>query len=299
MSLGRIFGIGLAAIIGLGAITIIGGSWYTIDQGERGVLLRNGAVIGSAEPGLGFKFPIIDSVVRVSTREQAIKWICFDNECINKGDWPVMQAYSKDQQAADIRVSVNFSVPPDQVTELYTDYDTIGNLISRSVSRKAQQAVKQTFGKYNAATAVVERQRLAQESLEALKGMMINEPIVITALQIENIDYSEVYERAIEERMLAEVEVAKRNQQLATEEINARIAVTQAQGRADSVKAEADANAYKVKIEGEAEAAAIAARGAALADSPALVDLTAVEKWDGVLPTSIPPNGSVPFLGVR
>ena len=32
-------------------------SWYTIDQGERGVILRNGAVVGTAEPGLNFKAP--------------------------------------------------------------------------------------------------------------------------------------------------------------------------------------------------------------------------------------------------
>ena len=46
------------------ALTIFFGSWYQIDQGERGVHLRNGAVIGSSEPGLGFKLPIFDSIIR-------------------------------------------------------------------------------------------------------------------------------------------------------------------------------------------------------------------------------------------
>ncbi len=42
--------------------TVLFGSWYTIDEGHRGVMLRNGAVIGISNPGLGFKFPIVDSV---------------------------------------------------------------------------------------------------------------------------------------------------------------------------------------------------------------------------------------------
>ena len=34
------------------AVIIAAGSWYTVDQTERGVLLRYGAVIGAAQPGL-------------------------------------------------------------------------------------------------------------------------------------------------------------------------------------------------------------------------------------------------------
>ena len=49
---------GLAAIVG---ITLIFGSWYTIDQRERGVILRNGKLVGTATPGLGFKVPMIDT----------------------------------------------------------------------------------------------------------------------------------------------------------------------------------------------------------------------------------------------
>ena len=45
---------------------IVFGSWYTIDQRERGVILRNGRLIGTATPGLGFKLPLVDNVVKVS-----------------------------------------------------------------------------------------------------------------------------------------------------------------------------------------------------------------------------------------
>lgn len=297
--MGRIIGGAAAVIAAFVLLTVMVGSWYTIDQGERGVILRNSAIVGEADPGLHFKLPIVDDVERVDVREQAIKWSCFDQECVNRNhDWPIMQAYSRDQQPADLLVSVNYSIPTDKVTELYSEYGTVDNLISRSLARKAPQAVKQVFGRYNAQTAVAEREQLSLGALEALRKMMEDEPIFIAALQVENIDYSDAYERAIEERMLAEVEVAKRNQQLETEKINAQIVETTAAGAANARKQQADAEAYAISAKGNAEAEAIRARGGALRDNPLLIDLTAVEKWTGSLPTTMPPGSTVPFINI-
>lgn len=86
LPVGRIIGLGLGAIAILFGITIVFASWYTIDQGERGVILRNGKLIGTAEPGLGFKWPWVDSVVRVSTQSHIIKY------CAALGDNPHLVA---------------------------------------------------------------------------------------------------------------------------------------------------------------------------------------------------------------
>jgi regulator of protease activity HflC (stomatin/prohibitin superfamily) len=50
----------IGAVVAILVILVIAaGSWYTVDQTERGVRLRYGAVIGTAQPGLGFKLPLI------------------------------------------------------------------------------------------------------------------------------------------------------------------------------------------------------------------------------------------------
>ena len=36
------------------AVTVLGGATYTLDEGVRGVILRNGKVVGIAEPGLRY-----------------------------------------------------------------------------------------------------------------------------------------------------------------------------------------------------------------------------------------------------
>jgi hypothetical protein len=71
------------------------------------------------------------------------------------------------------------------------------------------------------------------------------------------------------------------------------IAVTQATGRANSIRAEAQAQADATTLRGNAEASAIKAKGDALAANPNLVALIQAERWNGVLPTTLVPGSAV------
>ena len=62
-----IFGTGLVIVA---LIVIVFSTYFTIDQGERGVILHNGAIVGEAEPGLHFKLPIITSIEKISVQIQ-------------------------------------------------------------------------------------------------------------------------------------------------------------------------------------------------------------------------------------
>ena len=84
-----LLGIGLLVLLGL---SIVLDSWYTIDQRERGVILRNGKLIGTALPGLGFKIPFIDTIVKISLETQRVQ---FDK----------VNSYSRDQQPADLSLA--------------------------------------------------------------------------------------------------------------------------------------------------------------------------------------------------
>lgn len=272
------------AATGLLGIGVLWGSWYTIDQGERGVLLRNGAVIGVAEPGLGFKIPFIDGVRRISTQTQAQLYTD-------------ILTYSKDQQTAALAMSVNFRLPPDQVDTIYAEYGSQEGIVSRLLDRQVLEKTKTVFGQFNAVTAIQDRARLNAEVQSAIQSA-VKGPIFVESVQIENIDFSDAYESSIEQRMLAEVEVQKVRQNADREKVQAEIAVIQAQAQADANIAKAKADAEATRLRGEAEADAIRARGKALSDNPALVSLVQAERWDGKLPVTMPPNGSVPFLNV-
>lgn len=264
---------------------ILFGSWYTIDQGERGVLLRNREIIGIIEPGLHFKMPIIDTVSEFSVQTHIVQYTN-------------MATYSRDQQPTSMTVSVNYQLNPGEVDVVYSEYGSEEQLVTRLISPRVESRVKNVFGRFNAVSAIQERERLNLEIKDAIQ-QAVQGPVLIEDVQVESIDFSAAYEASIEARMLAEVEVEKVEQNLAKEKVTAEITVTQAQAEADSTLARARAEAESIRIRGQAEAEAIDARGRALRDNPTLVQLVQAERWDGVLPTTMLPNGTVPILNTK
>ena len=270
---------GLLAVLLLIALM---GSWYTVNETERGVLLRNGALVGVVEPGLSFKIPLIETVKRISVQSNATTY---------QG----LQAYSKDQQTATLNVSVSWHVVPAEVGKVYMQYQDLDGLVSRLTSRQVPTQVENVFGQYNAVSAVQNRGKFVADVTKAIRDSVTG-PVVIDGVQVENIDFSDDYERSIALRMKAEVEVKTREQMLATEQVEAQIVVTRAQADADSKVAQAKADAEATRLRGSAEADAIKAKTLALSSNPMLIELTKAERWDGKLPTTVLPNGTLPFI---
>jgi regulator of protease activity HflC (stomatin/prohibitin superfamily) len=251
------------------------GSFFQVDQGDRAVLLRNGKFTAIAEPGLGFKLPFIDSVREISIRDRTFR---FDK----------LEAYSYDQQPATLVVSVTFHIPPERVGDLYSDYGSVENLQTRMLERKTYDVVKNVFGKFTAVSAIQDREKLGVEVNAAIRAAMADAPVQIAGVQIEEVGFSHAYEQSIEQRMLAQVEIETTRQQKETATINSQIIVVQAKANAD---------AQREKFIAEAEA--IEARAKALAANTNLVQLNAVERWDGKLPSTMLPGSALPFVGVK
>ena len=280
-------GLVMLGLIGVVALTIIFGSWYTVDQTQRGVLLRNGALVEVVQPGLHFKWPWIEAVYKIDMQTHT--------KTVER-----MEAYSADQQPANLRVSVTLHVSPDKVAEMYSrfggDYDAA---LQRLISPHVNQQTKVVFGQYTAARAISARAQLNADAAGALTSAIAYDPVfAIESVQIEDISFSQDYIRSVEARMQAEVEVQRQQQTLAQEKIKAEIAVTQATGRANSIRAEAQAQADATVLRGNAEAAAIKAKADALSSNSNLIALTQAEKWNGALPTTMVPGSTVPFLDV-
>jgi len=226
--------------------------------------------------------PVFDTIKRISVQNLTVQY-------------DKVSAYSKDQQTAEIRVSVSFHVPPGDVILLYSEYGSVEGLTSRLVDRQVPTQVENVFGQYTAISAVQNRVTFVKDVTKAIRDA-VKGPLVIDGVQIENIDFSDAYEKSIELRMQAEVLVQTEKQNLEKEKVQAQIAVTQANGQADSSLARARADAEATRIKGEAEATAIKARAQALAQNQNLVELTKAERWNGVLPTTMIPNATIPFL---
>jgi regulator of protease activity HflC (stomatin/prohibitin superfamily) len=277
----------IAAILVLFGITIVFGSWYTVDQTERGVLLRNGAFIEVVQPGLHFKWPWIEAVYKLDMQTHTYSWA-------------KINSYSADQQPADLKVSVTARLSPDKVPEVYSRFG--GDLkaaVSRLIEPQMNKEVKVIFGQYTAARAVTQRGPLNADVTKSLTDAVSYDPIfIIESVQIENIDFSPEYIKSVEQRMQAEVEVQRIRQNLEREKVQAEIVVTKAKAEADAVRARAQAESDAIRLRGDAEASAIKARAEALGQNPNLVSLVQAEKWDGKLPQTMLPGGSVPMIAL-
>jgi regulator of protease activity HflC (stomatin/prohibitin superfamily) len=259
-------------VVGLILLMTLMGSWYTVDQGERAVVLRLGAIVGEAGPGLHFKFPWINTVHKITVQNQ------------NRRYTP-LEAYSRDQQPANLTVSVSFRAS--DPSAIYSEYGDLQGAVFRLIDPRVMAGVKTIFGQYDAVRAIQERAALNNDISSAVTNA-ITGPIQIISVQVENIDFSEAYEQSVEQRMLAQVEIQRREQNLRTTEVEAQIARTRAEGEANAIR-----------LRGEAEAAAIRARADALRANADLVQLQAVEKWDGKLPTTMLPGSALPFVNLQ
>jgi len=280
---GAIGGLLSVPIIILAVVVVVVWMSYTpIDEGEVGVKLRWGQAVDTLRPGFNIVIPFMETVVRFPTRTQ-------------KNIYAEVEAYSKDIQAAQNRVSVNYSIDGNKAIEVYSRYgaDFLDNIISPIV----QKRLKEIFGKFEAADIVNLRERLGTEIENNVRKNM-PDGILIEGVQIEDIKFSPRYEEAREAAAQAEAAVRKARQELEQKKVDAERVVVQATADATARVTAAKAEAEGIRLKGEAEAAALQAKAAALRDNPGYVALTAAEKWDGKLPTTFVPGSTVPFVTI-
>lgn len=267
-----VFRLGLGLLGALVAVYVLFASWYTVDQGERAVVLRFGAIVGESGPGPHLKVPFIDSVRKITVQNQTRR---YQN----------VEAYSRDQQPANMTISVTYVVS--DPSAVYEQYGDLEGAVMRLIDPRVLSGTKSIFGTYDAVRAIQERAALNRD-FNDIVASAITVPINVISVQIENIDFSEAYEQSVEQRMLAQVEIQRREQNLRTTEVEAQIARTRAEGEAEAIR-----------LRGEAEAAAIRARADALRANADLVQLQAVEKWDGKLPATMVPGSALPFINLQ
>jgi len=261
---------------GIGAVFVLImllSSFYTINETERGVVLAGGKLSKIEEPGIHFKLPGYHEVKRVSLQTWTDKF-------------QKLEAYSKDQQPADMRVSVTWSAQPTMVGELYRTAIDLNGVTSRFIQVITPNEVENTFGQFTAEKLVQDR---TQFVLALTKRIRENVPafVNVISVQVENVNFSKAYEQTIEEKAKASVAVDTAGKIEERADIDARAYVSTQQGYADAKKNAMIAEAEGIRERGKAEADAIIAKANALKNNPQLIQLIEAERWNGSRATTI------------
>ena len=272
----------LGCALGLVAACAVFDSYYTVDEGERAVVLTFGEISKVTDPGLHFKVPLIQSASFYSTRVQKTS---FGDE-----EHGILSAYSNDQQIIEsYRISITWAYNAAKIEDVYRYFgdESSASVFRNVVAPTVQQSTKAVLGQYTAQTIIQERAKLDAEIETRLREQLHQYPISIISIQFEDINFSATYEDVIEQYARTKMEVEKAENELKRIQVESQQQVAQAEARNKAIKLQAEAEAYQIRTKAEAEAEAIKLRGDALARNPRLVDLTIAEKWDGTVPSTV------------
>ncbi|POY46545.1 SPFH domain-containing protein [Avibacterium paragallinarum] len=264
---------------------------FSVDEGEIGLVTKYGEIVKTKSAGLHWRSWLEDDI-KFSTREQKITLGSFDSS----GDLTSgISAYTRDTQTVTTALVITYKLT-DPIL-VYKNYRTTENMINQLIEPRSRQALEIVFSGYTAQRALENRAKLTTDITAQIREAVKGYPLEITAVQTV-IQFNKEYEKRVEESVQKNVAIQTAERELIIQQKQAEIVKVNAQAKADAEVIQAKADAEKVRLAGEAEAAAIRAKGEALKENRQLVELTAAEKWNGVLPTTMTPNGSVPFIKV-
>lgn len=243
-------------------LVVAGISLTTVDAGQIGVRTQFGRVTeNSVEPGLHFVNPIGGHIIKYDVREQKADMKC--------------PTYTKDMQQADIQIVSTYALNKADVGIVHQTFGT--SYADKVVLPKIVSAVKDVIGNIEAAALVNAREKAAQAILENATAQIAaaKVPVTLTSLVIANIDYSDAFEKSIEEKVIAQQNAIREQNKTKQIEEESRQAVIRAEAQAKAKVAIAEADAKAVEIQGKA-----------LKENKDVVLLEAIKKWNGVLPTT-------------
>ncbi len=228
----------IIGVIFINSITII-------HSGEVGIRIRFGKVIEkSTNEGINYKIPFIDNIQKMNIK-------------IQKSEVETSSS-SKDLQEVNMNLAVNYKVEKKTATKLYKE---VGTDYNRVILEPAiEESIKAITSKYTAEELITNRSDVSKKCMEELSSKVRKYGITITDFNITNFSFSQEFDKAIEEKQIAEQKVLTAKQELEKEKIEAEKKI---------VKAEAEKQANELK-------------GQTLNEY--IIQEKFIEKWNGELP---------------
>ena len=263
----------LATILVLGLITGLS-SCTKVDSGCTGVRVQFGAVQETAfEAGLHFKTPFVEKVIEMNNKVQKVE--------VNAG------STSKDLQSVDSTLAVNYHLAKESSVSMYKN---IGLSYEDTILQPAiQEATKSVMAAYRAEELIQRRGEVSIAIMDEIAKKVSDYGIIIDEFNITNFSFSQAFDDAIEQKLVAE-----QNKIKAATENEQRVAAAEADAAEAKARAEGEAESLKIKAEGEAEAIKAKADAEAEANkkiresiTSELIEYNKIEKWNGQQPNVV------------
>ena len=249
-------------VVGFIGFLLLMGSFTIVDAGVRGVVLRFADVNRVMDSGLNFKIPVIERVVKMEVRTQKIE--------------VGASSASQDLQIVTTNVALQYNLIPERVGDVYKEYKR--TVRTRIIDPAIQDSVKASTAQFNAEELITKRPEVKDAIELMLKERLQEAHILVTNVDIVDFDFSESFNKAIEDKVTAEQEALREENRLKKVEFEAQQRIEQARGEAEAIRIQAQA----INSQGGED----------------YVQLQAIAKWNGILPTQFVPGSAIPFLNL-
>lgn len=227
-------------ILGLLLTIFIPGSFHQVEAGQIAVVKSLGKVVGTRYPGTYFDFYMTNTYTYFDTTIQKL-----DIDTIS---------YSSDAQTMDIQMTVQYKIDPTKAENILQEYINMESLDSR-IEKVADDYTKSILSKYTAMKIIETRASISPEVESTIKEAVGDKYYVtVTAVNLTNIDFTDEFEKAVEDKVVAEQQkeaaITKAEQELEVAKLTAQAKIEEARGDAESQKiiASASAEAMAIKI---------------------------------------------------
>ena len=244
----------IICIIALVFLILLSESVTTIKSGEVGIRVRFGKVVEKrTQEGINFTIPFIERIEKLNVKVQKTE--------------VKTSSSSKDLQEVDMSIAVNYRIDNNKAIELYKTEDT--GYVEIVLEPAIEESIKAVTSKYTAEELITNRSEVSQKCMEELSKKVEKYGLKVNDFNITNFSFSDEFERAIEEKQVAEQKVLTAKQELEKEKIEAEKKIVAAE-------AEKKSNELKQKT---------------LTDN--IIKEKFIEKWDGVLPKVVGEKGII------
>jgi regulator of protease activity HflC (stomatin/prohibitin superfamily) len=189
-------------------------------------------------------------------------------------------AETSDTQTVTVGVQINWRPDATAMPTLFRNYGL--NFADKILNPAIQEAFKSEVAKHKVTDLVMQRPQISAAVKSTVAEWIARHHLVLVEMAVADIDFSEKYDAAIENKQVEEQKAAQKLYELKRTVTEAEMKAAEAKGHGDSTIVQARADAEALTIKGDAQAAYN--RRVAESLTPLLVQRMQMEKWDGKLP---------------
>ena len=223
----------LYAVAGLAFILLFGlmMTFITVDEGDRAVVTTWGEASGEMDPGMNFRVPVMQGVETYTVREQVA---AFGDQDAARSSLEFGRIDAKTDGGADMRtdIAIGFRLQPEKVTDVYRDLGTESQYYQRLVNNEIDSVVRDVASDYTIEQLHRNQGRMAFQ--EDIKTELAEEFEVygfeVTRVNLENINFDQSIEDAINAAEAKQYEVEERQRAIEVEEAEAERKRVEAEG---------------------------------------------------------------------